>query len=258
MQLHLKTIGSGPPVVILHGMLGMLDNWQSFGRQLSQQHLVYLVDLRNHGKSERDDVMDYETMAKDVRETMEAQWLYEGAVIIGHSMGGKTAMQLALDYPDLVKALIVVDIAPVAYSGGHEQILAALNKVQLTNVESRQIVFDQLLASIPNFIIVNFLMKNLTRSKDGSYRWKANLPAITKNYHQLLAAPVYHGTPYPGPGLFVWGGQSDYVNPDSEERIADWFPGSEIVTIEEAGHWVHADQPVQLIRIIEDFIRKIG
>lgn len=256
MQLHLKSFGSGEPVLILHGMLGMLDNWQNFGRILSRQHLVYLVDLRNHGNSGSEEEMGYQAMAEDVKETMEAQWLYEGAIVIGHSMGGKTAMQLALDHPDLVKALIVIDIAPVTYQGGHEKILAALNQVKLSSVDSRQAVFDELIDSIPNPRIVNFLMKNLSRKKDGSYQWKVNLRAITKNYNQLLGAPVYTNTPYEGPTLFVRGGQTQYISSDAEGRIGEWFPNNEIVTIQDAGHWVHADQPEQLGQIIETFIEK--
>lgn len=257
MQLHLKSFGSGEPLIILHGMLGMLDNWQTFGKEISQKHLVYLVDLRNHGRSAKADLMTYPAMAEDLKETMESQWLYDGAIVLGHSMGGKVAMQLALNYPDLVKALIVIDIAPVEYKGGHEMILAALNQIRLEKITSRQEVYAQLEASISTPAIVNFLMKNLSRSKNGRYEWKMNLKAIGENYSHLLKAPEHHHSPYVGPTLFVKGSQSDYITQNSEKTISSWFPNSRIETIQNAGHWVHADKPGPLQKTIEDFIQRV-
>ncbi|MCB0665464.1 MAG: alpha/beta fold hydrolase [Saprospiraceae bacterium] len=254
MQLHFKSFGSGDPIIILHGMLGMLDNWQSFGRELSTNHLVYLIDLRNHGKSDHNQTISYTEMANDVRETMESQWMYDGAIVMGHSMGGKTAMQLALDHPSLVKMLIVVDIAPVQYQGGHEKIIEALQNINFVGINSRQEISDQLADKIDDKSIVNFLMKNLSRSKDGSFAWKMNLKAIANGYSNLLAAPTYSETPYIGPTLFIKGANSNYLASDYESRIRTWFPNAVIKTIAGAGHWVHADQPVQLKKVLEDFI----
>ncbi|MCB0685468.1 MAG: alpha/beta fold hydrolase [Saprospiraceae bacterium] len=256
MQLHLRSFGSGEPLIILHGMLGMLDNWQTFGKEMSKDHLVYLIDLRNHGKSGDSAEMNYPAMAEDLKETMEAQWLYEGAIVMGHSMGGKVAMQLALDYPDLVKALVVIDIAPITYPGGHELILGALQQVDLTRIKSRQEVSDQLMESLKNPTIVNFLMKNLSRSKDGGYQWKMNLDVIKENYQHLLAAPTFHGDLYDGPSLFVAGKQSDYITPENQEEIFRWFPEARLEIIEDSGHWVHADQPKILLKILQDFLAK--
>ncbi len=253
MQLHFKSFGSGEPIIILHGMLGMLDNWQSFGKYLSRNHLVYLVDQRNHGKTGWSDEMDYPVMAEDLKETMEHQRMYSGAVILGHSMGGKTAMQLALNYPDLVKALIIVDIAPVKYPGGHELILDAMKAIDVQKISERPQVYDQLIKQIQNPVIVNFLMKNLSRDKDGGYRWKLNLEVIVANYDNLLASPSFGTTIYAGPALFIKGGQSSYMN-DGEEIIHQWFSNSQVITIDKAGHWVHADQPEALGNVIDDFL----
>lgn len=254
MQLHFKSFGSGEPIIILHGMLGMLDNWQSFGRELSTNHLVYLIDLRNHGKSGHNQTISYTDMANDLRETMESQWMYDGAIVMGHSMGGKIAMQLALDHPSLVKMLIVVDIAPVQYQGGHEKILEALQSINFVGINSRQEIFEQLADKIDDKSIVNFLTKNLSRSKDGSFAWKMNLEAIANGYSNLLAAPAYSETPYVGPTLFIKGAKSNYLASEHESRIRTWFPNAVIKTIAGAGHWVHADQPMQLKKVLEDFI----
>lgn len=254
MQLHFKSFGSGDPLIILHGMLGMLDNWQSFGKEMSHRHLVYLMDLRNHGRSKHRPTLSYREMADDLRETMEHQWMYDGAIIIGHSMGGKTAMQLALDHPEFVNILVVLDIAPVRYTGGHEQILGALNHINLSEVKSREDVSDQLSKEISDQAIINFLMKNLGRSKDGSYLWKMNLKAITREYPNLLMAPEYSGEPFYGPTLFVRGSRSNYIATEHHTLINEWFPNAQIVTIENAGHWVHVDQPEKLKNVLQDFI----
>lgn len=258
MQLHFKSFGSGQPIIILHGMLGMLDNWQSFGKDLSRDYLVYLIDQRNHGKSGWSDYMDYPSMAEDLRETMESQWMYEGAVVIGHSMGGKTAMQLALMHPELVKALIVIDIAPVEYPGGHEEILQALKEVPIEEISDRQEVFDQLSAKIDNPAIVQFLIKNLTRNKQGGYRWKLNLVAIEANYDHLLAIPQYQGHPYQGPALFVKGARSTYITAGGEKNIREWFTKAKVTIIAEAGHWVHADAPTVLKDTLVQFLTDSG
>ncbi len=257
MQLHFKSFGSGEPIVILHGMLGMLDNWQSFGKDLSNNHLVYLVDQRNHGRSGWSDEMDYHVMAEDLKETMEHQKMDSGAVIMGHSMGGKTAMQLALNYPHLVKALIIVDIAPVKYTGGHELILDAMKAIDLRRINERKQVYDQMIKQIHNPGIVNFLTKNLSRDKDGGYHWKLNLEVIAANYDNLLASPSLGTTIYAGPALFIKGGESPYMD-DGEERIHQWFSNSQVITIDEAGHWVHTDQPEALRKVIDDFLNNSG
>ncbi|MBK8502414.1 MAG: alpha/beta fold hydrolase [Saprospiraceae bacterium] len=258
MQLHFKSFGSGTPLIILHGMLGMLDNWQSFGLDVSDHYLTYLMDLRNHGKSSWDSRMDYMVMAEDVRETMEAQWMFEGAIILGHSMGGKTAMQLALAQPELVKALIVIDIAPIEYPGGHEIILQALQNIDIESITSRQEVLEDLSQTINSKSVVHFLMKNLSRNKDGSYRWKVNLEAVSDNYQALLSAPVFEDAPFYGPTLFVRGGQSNYILDEHLTKIDHWFPNNKLASIDSAGHWIHVDAPRRLQEIILTFTQQSG
>lgn len=254
MQLHFKSNGSGDPLIILHGLFGMLDNWQSFASHLSSAYYTYLVDLRNHGRSPHAPEMSYELMAEDLRETMESQWMYDGAYVIGHSMGGKVAMQLALSHPDLVKALVIVDIAPVTYKGVHEGIIEALLNVPLDLVRSRAQVSAILEREIKNTTISAFLMKSLLRQKDGSFRWRMNLTSIAASYQALQAAPTWQGHPYQGPTLFIKGAQSDYLTTGSSKEIRKFFPNATISTIEGAGHWVHADEPIKLRQEVNGFL----
>ncbi len=256
MQLNFKSFGSGQPFVILHGLFGMLDNWQSIAKDLSHNYLIYLMDHRNHGRSDHDDRMDYLSMAGDVRETMESQWMYDGAIIMGHSMGGKTAMRLALQDPDLVKYLIIVDIAPISYDGGHEAILEALERVKIQEIDSRNKVQELLSKEIQDPEVVLFLMKNLTRAKTGGYAWKMNLKAITKNYRKLMDFDTTNCIPYEGPTLFIKGGLSNYLTEESLGPIQHWFPNNEIITVEQAGHWIHAEKPAEVKNIIRNFLQQ--
>jgi len=256
MQLNFKSFGSGQPFVILHGLFGMLDNWQSIAKDLSTDYLMYIMDHRNHGRSDHDSQMDYASMSADVRETMESQWLYDGAIIMGHSMGGKTAMQLALQDADLVKQLIIVDIAPISYSGGHEQIIEALQSVPIREANSRNVVQEHLSQMIPKTEIVSFLMKNLSRTKSGGYEWKMNLEAIANNYEVLMGFDTSDCIPYQGPTLFIKGGLSDYITDESLDTIQHWFPNNQIISVDGAGHWVHAERPVEIKNIIRSFLEQ--
>ena len=254
IALNHKDYGSGPPIIILHGLFGMLDNWQTIARSLSEQYSVYLLDLRNHGKSPHTSEMSYPLMATDVQQFMETNWIYE-AIVIGHSMGGKVAMQLAFDYPDFVKKLIVIDIAPKTYKGGHENVFAALATIDLANVTNREQVEQSLTQNLPNDTgTVQFLLKNLTRTPEGTFDWKMNLPILRNNYPQLMATVT--GEPFNKDTLFIKGGDSHYIQKEDEEHIKSLFPKAQFVTIEEAGHWVHADKPKELINKVFKFINK--
>lgn len=252
MELNFKDSGQGSPLLILHGLFGMLDNWQGVASQLDQEFLVILLDQRNHGRSPHAEHMSYPEMATDVKEFMESRWIYDGAVL-GHSMGGKTAMQLALLYPELVRKLIVVDISPVRYRAGHEALFRALLNVDLQHVRSRGQVDAQLQTDIHDPRIRQFLMKNLKRTREGKYEWRMNLPAIYQDYSKILGE-VECDHPYEGPALFIRGGRSGYVLPEHEHRILELFPNAEIRTIPSAGHWVHADAPAALISMVRDFL----
>lgn len=252
MDLNYKEFGKGDPLIILHGLFGTLDNWQTIAKQLAEHYWVFIVDQRNHGKSPHHEELSYPLMAEDLHNFMEAKWIPR-AHIMGHSMGGKTAMQFALTYPDMVDKLIVVDIAPGENPRGHDLIFAGLQSLKLDLITSRGEADEQLEASIKEFGIRQFLLKNLTRNKSGGYRWKMNLPAIHENYTNILAA-INHDIPYDGDSLFISGENSDYITETSKTIIHSLFPEAEIKTIADAGHWVHADQPAALLETVRAFL----
>lgn len=250
--MNYKDFGQGEPLVILHGLFGMLDNWQTLGKKLAENHMVYLVDQRNHGRSPHVDSISYPEMAHDLKEFMESHWMHHAAVL-GHSMGGKTAMQLALQHPDMVEKLVVVDISPVRYPGGHQAIFEALLGLEVEKVEDRSAIEGQLEKRISDWSIRQFLMKNLRKRKEGGYRWKMNLPVIYRDYERILA-PLECDHPYEGPALFIRGGRSQYVQPEHEPRIRELFPAAEIRTVPDAGHWVHAEAPDRLLEMVKEFL----
>jgi len=253
MKLNYKTFGEGEPLIILHGLLGTLDNWQTLGKRFAQQYSVYLVDQRNHGRSPHLPEMNYPVLAEDLKQFMESNWIYRSH-IIGHSMGGKTAMQFALDYPDMLDKLVVVDIAPKGYEPAHEIIFEALLSVDFTRVIERSEADAVLKEKIADRSIRQFLLKNLSRNKDGGYRWKMNLEALHEHYHRILE-PVSGDHPYEGPVLFIRGGQSDYMFDEDREAILKLFPQASIETVQGAGHWVHAEQPAEMARLITAFLQ---
>lgn len=252
-KLNFKTYGSGDPIVIMHGLFGMLDNWQTIAKRLAKTHMVYIVDLRDHGKSEHTDAFNYRLLAEDIARFMEGEWIHQ-AHIIGHSMGGKTAIQLALDHPNLIDRLIVVDIGIKAYEGGHEVILEALLSVDIDQVSSRQEVEDQLSRYIADKSIRLFLMKNLTRDKEGGYRWKMNLPLLVRNYHNILGSVEVEDA-IELPTMFIRGGRSSYIVDEDIPVLNDKFCDIQIETVHDAGHWVHAERPDELLSLVTSFLR---
>lgn len=253
MDLNFKDFGEGPPVIILHGFLGMLDNWQTFGRMLGDSgYHVYLVDQRNHGRSPHSEEFSYELLVQDISEWMRSEDI-TSAHFIGHSMGGKTAMQFALTQPGQTESLVVVDIAPRAYMPGHQAILNALVSVDLQAVENRSEVEDALKYRLEDESVVHFLLKNLSRTRKNGYQWKMNLPALVDNYHEIIRS-IDDGEAFEGPTLFVRGERSDYILDDDILDILDLFPRAQLVTIPGAGHWVHADNPGDLLKTVVDFL----
>ena len=253
-MLNFKTMGQGYPVIILHGLFGMLDNWQKFGKELSKEFSVFLVDQRNHGKSPHLPEMNYNAMAHDLQLFMEENHIYE-AYIIGHSMGGKTAMEFALHYPDRVTKLMVVDIAPKRYKPHHQDVFTALDAVPIDQVESRGEVDDVLSTQISDVGTRQFLQKNLSRKKEGGYQWKMNFEAIKNHYEEILS-DISINEIYEGPTLFVRGGKSKYISDDDLPLIKERFPAAELMTIANAGHWVHVDAYEELFDITTTFLNK--
>lgn len=253
MDLNFKTFGSGPPVIILHGLFGTLDNWQTVARQLSENFTVFILDLRNHGRSPHAPQHDYPAMAEDLRAFMEHHWMYK-AHIIGHSMGGKAAMYFALHHPDWVEKLVVVDIAPKKYPRGHDTILKALLSVDLAQARERSDVETTLSTYIDDPGVRLFLMKNLSRKPEGGFEWKMNLPVLNDQYENILVE-MTTDAPFENPALFVRGERSDYVLEEDLPLIKKLFPSATLVTVPDAGHWVHAEQPAVLLKILHGFFQ---
>jgi len=231
----------------------MLDNWQTSAKQLADHFTVYIIDQRNHGRSPHAEDFNYKVMAEDLQVFMEDNWIHQ-ARIIGHSMGGKTAMQFALDYPDMVEKLVIVDIANQSYKGGHEVIFEALLNLDLDKIEDRKEADAILSQKIEEYGVRQFLLKNLTRAKSGGYQWKMNLPIIHENYQAILNE-IESEEVFEGATLFVKGGLSKYITDDNFTYTKQFFPNASLKTIEDAGHWVHAEAPKKLLGELENFLK---
>ncbi|TFV93540.1 alpha/beta fold hydrolase [Algoriphagus kandeliae] len=251
MKLNFKKSGTGEPLIILHGLFGSADNWFSIAKELENDFTLYLVDQRNHGDSPHSDEWNYEVMVEDLRELMDEEGLSE-AYLMGHSMGGKTAMNFAVTYPDRVEKLIVADIAPRYYPVHHQTILEGLNSINLSETYSRKDADDQLAKYIPYPGIRQFLLKSLGRDRNGFY-WKINLPVITENIEEVGKA-LEEDTVYSGPTLFLAGANSNYIQQSDLPDILAHFPNYEIEFIEGAGHWLHAEKPEAVVREIRRFL----
>lgn len=248
---------NGKPLLVLHGLFGSLGNWGWHSKQLAECFSVVGVDLRNHGDSPHSDEFDYQVMAEDVRQLI-AQLGLESCSIVGHSMGGKVAMQLALSYPDLVERLVVVDIAPVAYpedADGHMNVLAAMDAVSLDEIKSRTEAEEAMQEYIAEEAIRKFVLTNLVRNEEGSFDWRLNKKAIKENY-PALRAELKMEKSFTKPTLFVKGSLSNYILPQHEAAIREMFPAATVKVIMEAGHWLHAEQPQALQKLLLKFLQE--
>jgi esterase len=255
MKLNYRQIGTGRPVLILHGLFGMSDNWQSFGRMLeAQNYSAYLVDLRNHGLSPHHTLHNYPVMAADVAELIQNLQL-EKPVVIGHSMGGKVAMQLAIDYPELVSKIVVVDIAPYAYPIHHREILDALLSLDLNEIKTRSEAEKKLSENMAELSTRQFLLKNLYWITPEKLSWRFNLKALNEQIDEI-GEPTWPSSPVYNPALFLRGENSNYIDISRVEEIKKLFPQSQFITIKNAGHWIHADQPKLLLDVVLKFIEE--
>ena len=253
MRLHFKESGQGTPLVILHGLFGSLDNWLGVTPKLAEHFQVFVVDLRNHGQSPHSAEMNYPLMAEDVAKFFDARELTEAA-LMGHSMGGKVAMQFALSHPERVQKLVVVDMAPRVYKPSHAAIFSALLALDLSSFETRHQIEDALGPAIPNLVVRRFLLKNLGRDEAGKLFWKINLWGIAENY-PLLGEALSATTPFVKPALFLRGGKSNFITAADEPMIRQLFPQAEMQTIDAAAHWVHADKPEEFTSRVLNFLR---
>ena len=238
-------------LVILHGLFGMLDNWHNMAQKLSEYVNVISVDQRNHGHSPRSEEMSFELMAQDLSVLLESLSI-DKATVMGHSMGGKTAMVFAHHFPHLIEKLIVVDIAPKSYKAGHMVYFKAFDQIDFSAF-SRRSEADKALAEVePNMAVRQFLLKNLQRADEG-YELKINLKPIEAFYPRMIDE-LHFEWPMNVPSLFISGGKSSYVLEEDKDKIISYFPQTEFVSIEGAGHWVHAEKPVEFFEHVKDFL----
>lgn len=253
-ELHFSTSGSGKPLVILHGLFGSGKNWQSHARQFADQSQVFMVDLRNHGQSFHADEMNYPVMADDVAQLLHRLGL-SNCDILGHSMGGKVAMMLALQDPDLVARLIVADIAPVAYFHHYDDLINPILALPLETLESRAQADQLLRQNIPEDQLRAFLLQNLVREAMG-WRWRVNWEVIQRDMEWLTGfGELSQDWFIKLPALFLRGEKSDYIGEAEIEVIQQRFQNYRIETIEAAGHWLHAEKPEFFNRLVVDFLQ---
>lgn len=253
MKLFFRELGDGQPLIILHGLFGSSDNWLSIAKQLSEDYKVFSVDQRNHGNSPHDDLFDYPTMADDLYNFIQENKIHN-PIIIGHSMGGKVAMQFAVNHPDMWDKLVVVDIAPKSYPVHHDKILEGLNSLKLGDLQSRGDADKQLAEYVPEIGVRQFLLKNISRDSTG-FSWKINLPILTKNI-EIIGAGLDGKLNSAKPVLFINGANSGYIKETDFGLIGEYFPEAVIHTVNNAGHWVHAEKPEEFMEVVTNFLKK--
>lgn len=252
VSLHHTDLGGqgNPPLLLLHGLLGSSRNWQTAGRDLTSNWHVVALDARNHGRSPHDAAMNYEVLADDVAAWMQAHGLARAA-LVGHSMGGKTAMLLACRRPDLIERLVVVDIAPKDYFWvAHRGEFAAMNELDLGSIQSRAEAEMRFEARVPNLGMRKFLTTNLDRDEAGRWKWTVNLPVLTEALPGLERNSLAAGDRYDGPTLFIAGGKSQYVQADDHAAIRRHFPAARIEVIAESGHNPHMEARERFVALV--------
>jgi esterase len=253
-MLYSKIEGEGKPLLILHGFLGMSDNWKTLGTQFATNGFqVHLLDLRNHGKSFNSDEFSYELMVDDIYVYCKANNL-DKVTILGHSMGGKTAMLFAVTYPQMVEKLIVADIGPKFYPQHHQTILEGLNAVDFSTKPSRSEVEEIISHYITDFGTRQFLLKSLYWQEPGQLAFRFNLTVFNQKIDEI-GKPLPNKAVFEAPTLFIRGGNSNYILDDDFENIKYHFPNSNIETIPDVGHWLHAEKPDIFYEIASGFLK---
>lgn len=254
MKLFFRKFGSGRPMIILHGLFGQSDNWNSLAKQFGEQGFeVFAVDQRNHGLSPHSDEWNYKSMSEDLLELIKDNQL-ENVILIGHSMGGKTVMQFTLDHAEIVDKLIVVDMSPREYPLHHQKVLEGLNAVNFDMVKSRKEAEEVLSKYIEDYGTKQFLLKNIYWEEDGKLAWRFNLDVITKQIMNV-GAPTPVEKSVDVPTLFIRGGSSEYLTDKDLNLISELFPRSILETINGAGHWVHAEKPKEFFESVMHFVK---
>lgn len=253
MQLYHQKLGNtGKNIIIIHGLFGSSDNWLSIGKILAEKYQVYLIDQRNHGKSPHGSIWNYQAMADDLQEFILTQQIEE-PILLGHSMGGKTAMQFVFSYPNIASKLIVADIAPKPYPLHHQQILEGLQAIHLDLLQSRKEAEDMLSRYVSEFGIRAFLLKNLYKNEEEKWAWRINLKVIAEQIANVGESFSTNKT-CQVPTLFIRGALSNYIKDEDIKQIHQYFPAAQIATIQAAGHWLHAEKPQEFIEIVQNFL----
>jgi pimeloyl-ACP methyl ester carboxylesterase len=267
MKLNYRKLGQGHPLIIVHGLYGSSDNWLTIAKDLAEHFEIFILDQRNHGSSPHADSHTYDDMKEDLKEFMDDMGI-DKAILLGHSMGGKTVMFFAVDYPERVTSLLVADIAPKNYSKisdyapqtiDHTSIVSAMLNFNLTGYKSRTEIDQKLSEDIKSDRVRMFLLKNLKRDENKNFIWKLNIKTISDYLPQILDGidgdQFTNGRGITGfPVLFMRGAKSNYITDDDHNLIRTIFPYAEITTIPNAGHWVHAEQPRLLVKTVEYFV----
>lgn len=253
MQLNVQISGSGAPLIIMHGLFGTQSNWSGQIKVLAEHFTVYAVDLPNHGRSPHTDQTSYPLMANNIIELMD-QYSLESAHILGHSMGGKVAMQLAMNNPQRVDKLIIVDIAPVQYPDHHGDVFTGLNAVDLNQLKSRSDADKQLSLHVKELSVRQFLLTNLYRTEEKTFAWRMNLPVLEACYDEISKPPT--GPAFEFPVLFIKGENSDYITSEYRNPILALFPKADYRLIQGAGHWPHAEKATVFTKMVLNYLQK--
>lgn len=262
MELFFRKSGQGDPIVILHGLYGSSDNWMTIAKSLAEHFEVYLIDQRNHGQSPHMESHTYDDLVEDLNRFIVLHQLVN-PILIGHSMGGKTAMRFALKYPNKIKKLIVVDIAPKNYSGyrnygkvtaDHEKILKQLLSIHLPSITTRGELNAILEHHFEDTRLRMFLLKNIRKQMKGGYTWKLNLEVLLHDLPDIMDGFSNITNSIPQPALFIKGGDSNYIDEDDMFEVRKYFPNAELAIIPNAGHWLHYEQPEVLLKTLHYFL----
>jgi pimeloyl-ACP methyl ester carboxylesterase len=252
MDLFFRTAGIGDPLVILHGLFGSSDNWFSLSKVFAESFCVYTIDQRNHGQSPQSEDFNYQLLAEDLEEFL-AKHSLKNPIVIGHSMGGKTAMNLAIKNPAAIGKLIVVDIAPKSYPVHHDHILEGLTSIPIATLASRTEADKILSEYVPEPDVRQFLLKNLSRNGEGKFEWKINLASIQNHIEEIGMGMQYQGV-FEKPTLFINGARSNYFKAGDEVLVKTLFPAAQIATIN-ASHWVQAEKPEEFVQVVLKFLK---
>lgn len=252
MKLFYRQQGQGKPLIILHGLLGSSDNWHSLGKLFAETFTVYIIDQRNHGQSPHSDEFNYKLLTEDLEEFIKENKI-EKPHLIGHSMGGKTAMNFAVKDPKAVDKLIVVDIVPKKYVVRHDRLIEGMKAIPLAETTSRAQAEVALAGYEPDPAVRQFLLKNLSRDSDGKFVWKVNLPAIDLHLQETGEGMIYQGS-FEGPTLCINGNKSDYYKAGDEVLIKKIFPKAQFIALD-TGHWVQAEKPQEFSQAVLQFLK---